>query len=187
MYTIKKITEKESEKIRELAAVHWQSSKMAVHGEVYDISVLPGFYAEEDHSLLGLITYREASPHEFEIMSLDSFEENRGIGSSLLRTVIEMAEKRGAGRLFLTTTNENLRALGFYQRRGFTLCELRLNAVREARKLKPDIPLADDGIPINKAFTLSESRKKWLNIRGSSCGSVTQIYRPDRVVCEHTE
>jgi len=54
------------------------------------------------------------------------------------------------------TTNDNLRALGFYQRRGFRLASLRPGAVDEARRtLKPEIPeIGDDGIPIRDELDL---------------------------------
>ena len=57
--------------------------------------------------------------------------------------------------MHLSTTNDNLRALGFYQKRGFQLCALRVNAMEEARKLKPGIPLiGEHGIPLRDEIEL---------------------------------
>lgn len=65
----------------------------------------------------------------------------RGIGSTLLERVVEAARAAGCTRVWLTTTNDNLDALRFYQRRGFRLVTLRPGAVDEARRLlKPEIP-----------------------------------------------
>jgi ribosomal protein S18 acetylase RimI-like enzyme len=51
--------------------------------------------------------------------------------------------------LKLITTNDNLQALKFYQKRGFRLMEICQNAVEEARKIKPEIPkVGYYGIPI---------------------------------------
>ena len=48
----------------------------------------------------------------------------------------------GCDRLRVVTTDDNVDALRFYQRRGFRLAELRPGAVAEARQsLKPEIPL----------------------------------------------
>jgi hypothetical protein len=45
-------------------------------------------------------------------------------------------------RLWLVTTNDNVDALRFYQRRGFRLAELRPEAVTLSRRaLKPEIPM----------------------------------------------
>jgi hypothetical protein len=43
--------------------------------------------------------------------------------------------------LWLITTNDDLRALGFYQKRGMSLVMVYRNAMDLARKLKPQIPL----------------------------------------------
>ncbi|MFP3471139.1 GNAT family N-acetyltransferase, partial [Micrococcus sp. SIMBA_144] len=76
----------------------------------------------------------------------------------------------GCSRITLITTNDNLAALKFYQKRGFVMTAIHRNAVEKARKIKPEIPLiGNDGIPIRdeiqleKAVTSDESRDwpKW--------------------------
>jgi ribosomal protein S18 acetylase RimI-like enzyme len=55
----------------------------------------------------------------------------------------------GCRRLWLTTTNDNIRAIAFYQRVGLTMCALRLGAAQAARELKPSIPIrGDSGIAV---------------------------------------
>jgi hypothetical protein len=58
--------------------------------------------------------------------------------------------------VWLVTTNDNLVALRFYQRRGFRLSALRPGAVDEARRrLKPAIPDAGAfGIPLRDELEL---------------------------------
>jgi hypothetical protein len=54
----------------------------------------------------------------------------------------------------LITTNSNINALRFWQKRGFRLVHIYLGALEESRKLKPIIPLIDDnGIPIREEQT----------------------------------
>ena len=73
----------------------------------------------------------------------------RGIGSTLLEGVANEARRRGCRRLWLITTNDNLNAIRFYQRRGLRLVAVHAGAVDDARRLKPSIPLVgEDGIPI---------------------------------------
>ena len=49
----------------------------------------------------------------------------------------------------MQTTNDNLKAMGFYQRRGFDMARLYRNAVDAARSIKPEIPtVGEDGIPL---------------------------------------
>jgi hypothetical protein len=53
------------------------------------------------------------------------------------------------------TTNDNLGALRFYQRRGLRLVALHVGAVAESRRLKPSIPeVGHDGIPIRDELEL---------------------------------
>ena len=127
---------------------HWFSTEMAVHGELIDLRSAEGWYIRADGEIAGLLTYRIAG-REMEILSLDSLRENRGIGTALLREAIEEAGRAGCERIMLITTNDNTSALRFYQKRGFDIAALHRNAVEQARKIKPQIPLlGNDGIPI---------------------------------------
>lgn len=132
----------------------WFSTDMAVHGESIDAAALPGFAAEEGDRIAGLVTYR-VSGDVCEIVSLDSTEENRGTGTALLEKAAREALRAGCGKLVLTTTNDNMNALRFYQKRGFDLVRIRRNALRESRKLKPSIPeTGNDGIPLRHEIDL---------------------------------
>ncbi|WP_026677496.1 GNAT family N-acetyltransferase [Fictibacillus gelatini] len=148
MIQIKEITDNQKEEIKNLMIKNWGSTKMVSRGIIHDLSQLPGYVAAERDEIQGIITYH-IYQDECEIVSLDSFQENRGIGSRLLDAVIEKAKRTGCGRVWLITTNDNLHAMGFYQKRHFSMKALHLNAVNDARKLKPEIPLySEEGIPI---------------------------------------
>ena len=69
------------------------------------------------------------------------------------------AREAGCRRLWLVTTNDNVDALRFYQRRGFRLTELQAGAVDVSRAtLKPSIPeVGDHGIPIRDELVLERS------------------------------
>jgi GNAT superfamily N-acetyltransferase len=58
-----------------------------------------------------------------ELVAINAFIRHQGIGSALLRSIVDSLE--GFEALRLTTTNDNLDALRFYQRRGFRLHALR--------------------------------------------------------------
>jgi GNAT superfamily N-acetyltransferase len=148
MYEIKKIDASLREMVNKLLSNNWGSTIMVTRGKVHNLEQLPGFIAMEDGEIKGLITY-EMRENECEIISLDSFEEGRGIGSRLLQQVIQEAKLHNCNRVWLITTNDNVNAIRFYQKRGFNMAGLYLNAVNEARKIKPEIPLiGNDNIPI---------------------------------------
>ena len=63
------------------------------------------------------------------------------VGRALLDAVRDAAVAAGCTRLWLITTNDNLRALELYQRWGMEIVELHRHTVTEARRhLKPSIP-----------------------------------------------
>ena len=130
----------------------WGGPMCATMGTLYDTSDLPGFVAVEEGALLGALLYRVAGD-EMEISTLFSLVEGQGAGKKLLDAAAEEAKRLGFKRLWLITTNDNTRAIRFYQRYGFHLKAVHIGAVNEARKLKPSIPLlGDDGIPIEHEF-----------------------------------
>lgn len=118
----------------------WKSDIIVVKGKVHNMSKLSGYVAIENNEIVGLITYCIEN-NECEIVSLDSINENNGIGSNLIDKVYDMAVDKKLQRIWLITTNDNIRALKFYQRRGFNMKKIYINAVNDARKIKPNIPL----------------------------------------------
>ena len=140
--------------VRQLWRERWGDEFLAVHGVLYHPDALEGYVALDGEEWLGLITY-SFSDCGCEIVSIDSLCENTGIGTALVDKVIIEARQKKCKRVFLTTTNDNLRALGFYQKRGFELALLRRNAVNESRKTKPNIPLiGGHGIPLRDEIEL---------------------------------
>lgn len=128
---------------------NWGSPIIVSRGRVHSADKLPGYVAIDDNmQIKGLITYH-IDNNECEIVSLDSMVENMGIGSRLVEQVVRIAKEQGCKRVWLITTNDNTKAMRFYQKRGFNMKALYINAVQEARKIKPEIPLyGNDGIPI---------------------------------------
>lgn len=127
---------------------HWGGTKMVISSGVYECHELDGFAALEDEDITGLITYVHKG-REWEIISLDSLIENKGIGTALIQSVEDKAKRLGGRALTVITTNDNLRAIAFYQRRGFRIQEIFHDAVGRAREIKPEIPMiGDHEIPI---------------------------------------
>jgi GNAT superfamily N-acetyltransferase len=155
---LQSIDEHLKEKVSELIAAHWGSPMMITRGRVHQVDTLPGYAILDDvGEILALITYAETAD-EVEITTLDSLIENKGYGSLLLGKVEDYAKEKQLSRVCLITTNDNTRAMRFYQRRGYKMSKLYFNAVHEARKLKPEIPLTGfDGIAIEHEIELVKS------------------------------
>jgi GNAT superfamily N-acetyltransferase len=124
-------------------------------GELVEPLELPGLVAEHPQERLGLLTYL-VDGDQLEVVSLHSRVENAGAGRALLEAAAVLAADRGCRRLWLVTTNDNLHALGFYQRRGLRLCALHAGALDRDRALKPELPEVnpDNRIPMRDLLEL---------------------------------
>jgi N-acetylglutamate synthase-like GNAT family acetyltransferase len=132
----------------------WGAEITVAHGEIFHPVDLPGFIAEADGKMLGLLTYH-IQEKACEIVTIDSWQEGHGIGSALIEAAKSIARGKNCRRLWLITTNDNIHALHFYQKRGFTLAGIHINAIHLSRQLKPSIPMTGhDGIPIRDEIEL---------------------------------
>ncbi len=127
-------------------------------GRAHRIRDLDCLVELEGDRWLGVAAYNVEGA-DCELVLLEAFERRRGTGTNLLEAVVDRARAGGARRLWLITTNDNLDALRFYQRRGFALVAVHPNAIEESRKLKPEISLVGElGIPIRDELEL----ERWL-------------------------
>jgi ribosomal protein S18 acetylase RimI-like enzyme len=137
-------------------------------GELVDALAYPGFVAERDEDRVGLITYDERDS-KIEVVYIEAAHRTAGVGTALLEAVAAVAERSGSKRLWLVTTNDNIDALRFYQRRGFRMVELHAGAVDDARRnLKPSIPAVGDyGIPCRDEIVLERPLSASIRTRGT--------------------
>ena len=145
--------------IREELARNWGDVGIWSIGRRYQADELPGFVAVDDtrgNELIGLVTYIiHGGGWQGEVITLSSRRENAGVGAALLDAAVNAIRAAGCARAFLTTTNDNLRALGFYQKRGWRLAHLHKGIVEDARKRKAVIPeIGMNSIPIRDEIEL---------------------------------
>jgi GNAT superfamily N-acetyltransferase len=117
----------------------------------------PALVAERDGVLAGVLTY-VIDGDACEVLTLHAAERLAGTGSALIERVERVAADAGCARLWLITTNDNVDALRFYQRRGFRLAALHRGAVDDSRaRLKPEIPrVGDHGIDLHDELELEK-------------------------------
>jgi ribosomal protein S18 acetylase RimI-like enzyme len=151
---IRPVTSEDQRWVAKVLTRAWGDTRVVSYGRLHQADRLPGLVAEVEGELVGLATYR-VEDETCELVSLNSLRSGMGIGSKLLEAVVDLAGQEGCIRLWLITTNDNLQALGFYLKRGFRLVAVRLGAVEESRRLKPEIPaFGQDGIPIRDELVL---------------------------------
>ena len=153
---IEKISNETRDLVNQFFIDNWFSTDMCVRGKIIDGTQLDGFLLQEENKIIGLVTYTFWGD-VCEIVSLDSKKENIGIGSTLLKEVERVAIDNNCKKMRLITTNDSMRALQFYQKRGYCLTKLYPNAMEEVRRVKPNVPeLGDNDIPLRDEIELEK-------------------------------
>jgi len=139
--------------VKEVMVQNW-GSEMVITSQSFNTLELPGFIAEIDKKAVGVLTYNIENV-ECEIVSLNSIVSGRGVGTSLIDKMKEVSREKKCKNIKLATSNDNIDALKFYQKRGFRIVKIYPNAIEEARKIKPQIPeVGSYGIPIKDLIEL---------------------------------
>lgn len=151
---IRKINKKDKKWTAKFIRENWGSEKIVAHKQIFYPTNLPGFVAQSQDKILGLITYN-IKGNNLEIITMDAVIQGKGIGTALLKAIERIARKLQCKKIWLITTNDNVNALRFYQIKGFTITAIHKNALKFSRKLKPEIPLVGDyGIPLRDEIEL---------------------------------
>ena len=169
--TIRPLQRSDREWVAHFLDERWGTTQIVSRGKAVYGHLLPGFIAERvtaepaeeeesDEEVVaeqaGLITVH-IGENDCEITTLDSLSETEGVGTALVEAVENWAREAGIERLWLVTTNDNLAALKFWQRRGYELVTVHRNAIAVARRIKPQIPITGlNGITIRDEIELEK-------------------------------
>lgn len=147
-FTIKRVTDNERAWVLKIAR-GWGADFVVSRARKIYPAEIEGFYAaDQTDKRIGLVTF-EVTGGQCEVVTLDAFNKFHGVGTALLERVRDEMRQRDVSRMWLITTNDNLDAIRFYQRRGWTIAAVHRNALAESRKIKPSIPeIGMHGIPL---------------------------------------
>jgi ribosomal protein S18 acetylase RimI-like enzyme len=138
----------DNERIETYLVNNWGGDSIISKGRKHNCGDLQGLIAEGDYSINGMCLYN-IEENELEILLIESFIEHNGIGSSLMKDIENIAAENNIKRIWFVTTNDNINAIRFYLKRGYTFKRIERNAIDEYRKQKPGIPIIGNyGIPI---------------------------------------
>ncbi len=119
--------------VKQFFITHWGSSEMVVSTGVYHCDQLESFYVMNENEIIRLVTYRIKQK---------------------VNQAEEVAKTNQLQKTLLITTNDNLHTIRVYQKR---VIEIRLDAVKRARLIKPTIPLfSTDQIAIQDEWLLEK-------------------------------
>ena len=147
-YLVRTIQPEDRPLVDQIIVKRWGETRIVSRGRIHDVRYLSGFIAVDFESIIGVLTF-EIESNSCEIVTLDSLRENIGVATALLHAIEEYCMNSNLRKLWLITTNNNLRAIEFYKNRGFSLIATHKNALKATRKIKPFIPKFDEGgVPI---------------------------------------
>jgi ribosomal protein S18 acetylase RimI-like enzyme len=152
-FHIRPLDSSDKDWVRHLIAERWGAEFVVAHDTIFHPHDLPGFVAVQGAEKIGLITFSIAGD-SCEIVTLDSLRPSIGIGAALIEAAKTVARQAHCKRVWLITTNDNLNALRFYQKRGFVLVAVHRNAMEVTRQLKPIPLIGEFGIPLRDEIEL---------------------------------
>lgn len=156
LFKVVPVRDRDRALLADLLTRQWGSTAIVSRGKTHQVDGYPGFIAQDLRSrTVGYVCYR-LGRGRCEVVVLEAIVPQAGIGTRLLKAVLRVARSEGCKDVWLVTTNDNLDALRFYQRRGFCLHRVHRNYVdRVSRALKPSIPtIGSYGIPIRDELEL---------------------------------
>ncbi len=123
---VREATEADRVAARALFERDFGRTKIVAFGEVLDVDQMPALVAIMRDDPSGALAYRLHGDDALQIAALatDPMWQRSGVGGHLVAEAELLARRLGLARLVVSTTNDNLPALYFYQRRGYRLVEL---------------------------------------------------------------
>ncbi len=125
---------------------------------VYEPGDVEGVVVRDPETERGGVLTWWADGERAEIVSVHAEPPGIGTGTRLMDAAEEELCRRGVKRIELATTNDNLRALKFYVRRGYRLVRVDLDAMDRVRRIKPGVPhMGRDGLPLCDMWVLEKT------------------------------
>src|SRR5919198_3242340 len=147
---VREATDADRRAARELFERDFGRTRIVAFGEVMDIDQMPALVATTTSiEPAGALAYRLfGDALHIVALATDPMWQRSGVGGYLVAEAELLARRLGLRRLVVSTTNDNLPALYFYQRRGYRLTELVPNSVIEHTKQEvagfAGIPVRDE-------------------------------------------
>jgi len=145
---------------REYIRRHWEETwglPVVSIDRTYEPEDVQGLvWRDEWGDAQGLITWHIEGEHA-EIVTVDAYQQGRHIGGRLLDGAEAELRRRGVHHATIVTTNDNLRAIAFYVRRGYRMVRIALDDMERVRKIKPSVPrLGLNNVPLRDMIELEK-------------------------------
>lgn len=129
-YVISKIASEDKEEIRTMVRRFWGEEEQLTFERTFKVSELPGYVAKIKGTVIGFISTAEMN-NTLLIAALAVLPEYQGLGVG--KALVAKTEREGARmkkkRVLVSTSNDDLPALAFYQSIGFQIYDVKPNAI----------------------------------------------------------
>lgn len=149
-YDIEDISsDQERAAVRRFVKRFWGEQEQLTFDRKFTVALLPGYVAKLKGKVVGFISAADMDDAAIVVaLGVLPQYQGSGIGKGLIKKVEEDAAGRGKKRLLVSTSNDDLPALAFYQSLGFQLYEVKPNVIAEKHgKTLPGIgnlPIRDE-------------------------------------------
>jgi len=127
---VREATEADRAVARALFEQDFGRTKIVAFGEVMDIDQMPALVAVMSSEPSGALAYRLLGDAlHIVALATDPMWQRSGVGGQLVAEAELLARRLNLKRLVVSTTNDNLPAMHFYQRRSYRLTDLVPNSV----------------------------------------------------------
>jgi|SRR5438552_10243611 len=127
---VREATDADRRSARELFDQDFGRTKIVAFGELMDIDQMPALVAVMHGEPSGALAYRLLGDAlHIVALATDPMWQRSGVGGHLVAEAELIARRLNLQRLIVATTNDNLPALHFYQRRGYRMTDLVPNNV----------------------------------------------------------
>jgi GNAT superfamily N-acetyltransferase len=151
---VREATDADRVAARELFEQDFGRTQIVAFGEVMDIDAMPALVAVMYTDPSGALAYRLLGDAlHIVALATDPMWQRSGVGGYLVAEAELLARRLNLSRLVVSTTNDNLPALYFYQRRGYRLTDLvPNNVIAHTRQELPGFA----GIPVRDEIRLEK-------------------------------
>ena len=151
---VREATDEDRAIVRDLFARDFGPTRTVAFGERMDLDQMPALVAVMHADPAGALAYRLLGDAlHIVALATDPMWQRSGVGGHLVAEAELLARRLKIGRVIVTTTNDNLPALYFYQRRGYRLIDLVTNSVVAQTS---QMPIGFAGIPVRDEIRLEK-------------------------------
>jgi ribosomal protein S18 acetylase RimI-like enzyme len=127
---VREATDADRPAVRELFRRDFGRTKVVAFGEVMDLDEMPSLVASYYQDPSGALAYRLLGDAlHIVALATDPMWQRSGVGGHLIAEAELFARRLSLSKVIVSSTNDNLPALYFYQRRGYRLVHIAPNIV----------------------------------------------------------